>query len=73
MTHPALVPASVAVITGGASGIGLAAALRFAAVGMRAVVVDWRADLLAPAEQALKAAGAAEVMTSAAASAAPIS
>lgn len=66
MTHPALVPASVAVITGGASGIGLAAALRFAAIGMRVVVVDWRADLLAPAEQALKAAGAAEVMTSAA-------
>jgi len=66
LTHPALVPASVAVITGGASGIGLAAALRFAAIGMRVVVVDWRADLLAPAEQALKAAGAAEVMTSAA-------
>ena len=30
MSHPALVPNSVAVITGGASGIGLAAAKRFA-------------------------------------------
>ena len=30
MTHPALTSNSVAVVTGGASGIGLAAATRFA-------------------------------------------
>lgn len=40
MTHPALVPGSVAVITGGASGIGLAAAKRFAAMGMRVCIAD---------------------------------
>ncbi len=40
MTHPALVPGSVAVITGGASGIGLAAAKRFAATGMCVCIAD---------------------------------
>jgi NAD(P)-dependent dehydrogenase (short-subunit alcohol dehydrogenase family) len=40
MTHPALVPGAVAVITGGASGIGLAAAKRFAAMGMRVCIAD---------------------------------
>ena len=43
-THPALVPGSVAVITGGASGIGLAAAKRFAAMGMRVCIADIGAD-----------------------------
>ena len=33
MPHPALTPDAVAVVTGGASGIGLAAATRFAAGG----------------------------------------
>ena len=33
--HPALAPGRVAVVTGAASGIGLAAAQRFAALGMR--------------------------------------
>lgn len=38
--HPALVPGRVAVVTGGASGIGLAAARRFAALGLKVVVGD---------------------------------
>ena len=38
--HPALSKGGVAVITGGASGIGLAAARRFAAFGMKLVLAD---------------------------------
>jgi NAD(P)-dependent dehydrogenase (short-subunit alcohol dehydrogenase family) len=40
MTHPAIGEGRVAVITGGASGIGLATAKRLAARGMRLVLVD---------------------------------
>ena len=65
MTHPALNSDSVAVITGGAAGIGLATALRFAEMGMTLVLVDNRADLLDQAATAAKAAGARDVMTSA--------
>jgi NAD(P)-dependent dehydrogenase (short-subunit alcohol dehydrogenase family) len=39
-THPAIEAGNVAVITGGASGIGLAAASRFAAAGMRVCLAD---------------------------------
>ena len=63
MTHPALTSDSVAVVTGGASGIGLATATRFAEMGMRVVAVDRAADKLEAAEQALRQAGAADVMT----------
>ncbi|MEO0990822.1 MAG: SDR family NAD(P)-dependent oxidoreductase, partial [Pseudomonadota bacterium] len=63
MTHPALTSDSVAVVTGGASGIGLAAAQEFARLGMRVAIVDLAADKLDDAEQALRGAGAAEVMT----------
>jgi NAD(P)-dependent dehydrogenase (short-subunit alcohol dehydrogenase family) len=55
MTHPALTPGAVAVVTGGASGIGLAAAARFAALGMRVCVADLGEDRLASARDALAA------------------
>ena len=38
--HPAIGPGNVAVITGGASGIGLAAAKRFSELGMDVVIAD---------------------------------
>ena len=49
MPHPAMSPNNVAVITGGASGIGLAAATRFAASGMKVCIADIGADRLAEA------------------------
>jgi NAD(P)-dependent dehydrogenase (short-subunit alcohol dehydrogenase family) len=66
MPHPALSANNVAVITGGASGIGLAAAMRFARLGLRVCIADVGADKLAQAATALTeaaAGGAASVMT----------
>jgi len=63
MTHPALSSGSVAVITGGASGIGLAAAQKLASLGMRVVIADRAADKLAGAAETVRAAGAADIMT----------
>ncbi len=40
MTHPALLPGGTVVITGAASGIGLAAARRFAELGLNVVLSD---------------------------------
>jgi NAD(P)-dependent dehydrogenase (short-subunit alcohol dehydrogenase family) len=59
--HPALAPGRVAVITGGASGIGLAAAKRFAGFGMKLCLADLDADTLrqAAAEVARVAPGGA--------------
>lgn len=51
--HPAIVPGNVAVITGGANGIGLAAARRFAGMGLKVVVADCDRDQLALARDAL--------------------
>ena len=65
MSHPALSPNNVAVITGGASGIGLAAAVRFARLGMRVCIADVGTDRLAQAAAALTQAapaGAASIM-----------
>jgi NAD(P)-dependent dehydrogenase (short-subunit alcohol dehydrogenase family) len=59
-------PNNVAVITGGAGGIGLAAATRFARLGMKVCVADLGAERLASVEKELSAAspgGAANVMT----------
>ena len=62
MTHPALLPGRAAVITGAASGIGLAAAQRFAALGMAVCMADVDAAALEREAAALAARGA-DVMT----------
>jgi NAD(P)-dependent dehydrogenase (short-subunit alcohol dehydrogenase family) len=62
VTHPAFAANNVAVITGGASGIGLAAAMRFARLGLRVCIADVGADRLSDAAAALTGA-AASVMT----------
>src|SRR5882724_3085509 len=54
MPHTAMSANHVAVITGGASGIGLAAAMRFASLGMKVCIADIGAARLS---------GAAEIMT----------
>src|SRR5437899_629547 len=63
--HQAMSPQNVAVITGGASGIGLAAAMRFAALGMKVCIADTGTDRLAEAEvriSSIAPGGAADVM-----------
>jgi NAD(P)-dependent dehydrogenase (short-subunit alcohol dehydrogenase family) len=65
MPHPVMSANNVAVVTGGASGIGLAAAMRFVRSGMKVCVVDLGADRLKAAEAKLSSAapgGAADVM-----------
>ncbi len=65
MPHPVLAPDNVAVITGGASGSGLAAAMRFVRLGMKVCIADIGADRLADAETKLSSVapgGAANVM-----------
>lgn len=47
--HPALQSGRAAVITGGASGIGLAAARRFASLGMKVAIADLNEGALASA------------------------
>jgi NAD(P)-dependent dehydrogenase (short-subunit alcohol dehydrogenase family) len=44
--HPAIEPGRTAVITGGASGIGLAAAKRFAGLGLNVVIADVNQEAL---------------------------
>jgi len=51
------VEGKVAVVTGAASGIGLAMATRFAESGMKVVLADVELDALAAAEAGLRAAG----------------
>lgn len=66
MPHAALTPGSVAVVTGGAAGIGLAAAKRIAQLGLRVCIADLGADRLvrAAGEVAILAAnGTNDVMT----------
>jgi len=64
MVHPALNPSSTAVVTGGASGIGLAAAKRFAEIGMNVAIVDLGHDRLERAADHLRKAGAKDVLIS---------
>ena len=54
----------VAIVTGGASGIGLAVAERLASEGARVVLADYNEANLAAAGPALQAAGAPAVWTS---------
>lgn len=63
--HPAVVKGNVAVVTGGASGIGLAAARHLAGMGMRVCIADLPGAALEAAADALIVAGAAnaDVMT----------
>jgi NAD(P)-dependent dehydrogenase (short-subunit alcohol dehydrogenase family) len=65
MSHPAIQAGNVAVITGGAAGIGLAAAVAFVKAGLKVCIADVGAERLAGAERVLSAAapqGAAQVM-----------
>lgn len=66
MPHPVITKDNVAVITGGASGIGLAAATAFARAGMKVCIADIDESRLAEAATKLSSiVGAANVMTSA--------
>jgi NAD(P)-dependent dehydrogenase (short-subunit alcohol dehydrogenase family) len=65
MSHPAMAKDNVAVITGGASGIGLAAAMHFAALGMNVCIADLGIDALRAAEAKLSSVspgGGANIM-----------
>ena len=64
MPFSAIASGNVAAITGGASGIGLAAAERFAALGLRVAIADLGADRLQAARQRILAAGARQVLAS---------
>jgi NAD(P)-dependent dehydrogenase (short-subunit alcohol dehydrogenase family) len=68
VSHPAMSPNNVAVITGGASGIGLAAAMRFARLGMNVCIADIDSDHLREAGNRLSSvshAGAANILVKA--------
>ncbi len=68
MPLQAMSPNNVAVVTGGASGIGLAAAMRFARAGMKVCIADIGTDRLKEAETKLASAAgsAANVMAASA-------
>jgi NAD(P)-dependent dehydrogenase (short-subunit alcohol dehydrogenase family) len=65
MIHPALSSSRVAVVTGGASGIGLAAAKRFAGLGLKVCIADLAGERLEAAAEEVRAVapeGAASVL-----------
>jgi NAD(P)-dependent dehydrogenase (short-subunit alcohol dehydrogenase family) len=55
--HPAIAPNRAAVITGAASGIGLAAAERFAKLGMKVCLADINAEALEAAAETIRRSG----------------
>ena len=55
--HASLTKGSVAVVTGGASGIGLAAVHKFASLGLKVCMVDLGGEILDAAQAALRAEG----------------
>ncbi len=55
MHHPAIAPLHTAVVIGGATGIGLAAAKRFLEMGLKVAIVDRRMEELVRAHEALVA------------------
>lgn len=61
MSMNAIEAGKTAVVTGGAAGIGLAAAHRFAQSGMKIVLVDLREELFEIAKASLAASGASDV------------
>jgi len=61
--HPAIAPGRVAVVTGGASGIGLAAAKRYHGLGMKVAVADLDDSDLDRAAREIGSDGGAEVFT----------
>lgn len=63
MANNVLKAGNVAVVTGGAAGIGLAAAQRFAQKGMSVVLADVRSELFSNAEASLREHGAPDVMS----------
>src|SRR5215475_1852314 len=68
MPLAAMSPNNVAVVTGGASGIGLAAAMRFAKAGMKVCIADIVTERLAEAATKLSSVargGQDSVMTAA--------
>jgi NAD(P)-dependent dehydrogenase (short-subunit alcohol dehydrogenase family) len=56
LAHPVLSAGAVAVITGGAAGLGLAAATRFAQLGLRVCIADLGEERLSAAAATLAAA-----------------
>jgi NAD(P)-dependent dehydrogenase (short-subunit alcohol dehydrogenase family) len=61
--HPAIAKGHTAVITGGASGIGLAAARRFASLGLNVAIADLDKAHLDKAAAEINEAGEGEVLT----------
>ena len=66
MTHPAMAPGRVAVVTGAANGIGLASIKRYASLGMKVCLADVDGDALAAASKdvaGIAKGGTGDVMT----------